>query len=99
MTNSTWLGLQGTRAAPLTASSRESNMPGERFSELYLRQGDLAQDSGRARHRVGALFGETVLNTHAKPLADHLGRQLGVPVPGDGRHLSDWQQFIRECRT
>jgi hypothetical protein len=74
-------------------------MPGERFSELYLRQGDLAQDSGRARHRVGALFGETVLNTHAKPLADHLGRQLGVRVPGDGRHLSDWQQFIRECRT
>ena len=74
-------------------------MPGERFSELYLRQGDLAQDSGRARHRVGALFGETVLSTHAKPLADHLARQLGVPVPDDGRHLSDWQRFIRECRT
>ena len=78
---------------------RKSNMPGERFSELYLRQGDLAQDSGRARHRVGALFGESVLSTHAKPLADHLARQLGVPVPGGGRHLSDWQQLLRECRT
>jgi hypothetical protein len=74
-------------------------MPGERFSELYLRQGDLAQDSGRARHRVGALFSESVLNTHAKPLADHLGRQLGISVPDDGRHLSDWQQLFRECRT
>jgi len=75
-------------------------MPGERFSDLYLRPGDLAQDSGgRARHRVGALFGETVLNNHTKHLADHLGRQLGVLVPGDGRHSSDWQRFIRDCRT
>ena len=32
-------------------------------------------------------------------LAAHLGRQLGVPVPGDGRHSSDWQRFIREFRT
>jgi hypothetical protein len=74
-------------------------MPGERFSDLYLRPGDLAQDSGRARHRVGALFGETVLNNHTKQLADYLGRQLGVLVPGDGRHSSDWQRFIRDCRT
>jgi hypothetical protein len=74
-------------------------MSGEKFSDLYLRPGDLAHDSGRVRHRVGALFGETVFSNHTKQLAAHLGRQLGVPVPGDGRHSSDWQQFMRDCRT
>ena len=74
-------------------------MPGEKFSRRYVQPGDPAQDSGRARHRVGALFGESVFNDQAERLAAHLGRELGVPVPGDGRHLSNWQDFFRDCRT
>jgi hypothetical protein len=74
-------------------------MPGERFSRLYVHPGDPAQDSGRARHRVGALFGESVLNHQAEQLAAYLSRELGVPVPGAGRHSYNWREFIRECRT
>jgi hypothetical protein len=73
--------------------------PGERFSALYVRPGDPTPDSSRARHRVGALFRETVFNNHTEQLAGYLGQELGIPVPRDGRHSSDWQQFIRECRT
>jgi len=74
-------------------------MPGERFSALYVRPEDPTPDSSRARHRVGALFRETVFTSHAEELARYVGQELGVPVPGDGRHSSDWQQFIRDCRT
>ena len=74
-------------------------MPGERFSTLYVRPGEFFQDSGRARHRIGALFGEAVLNNHATGIAVQLSRSIGVAVPGDGRHTSDWHAFIRECRT
>ena len=74
-------------------------MPGERFSRLYVHPGDPAQDSSRARHRVGALFGETVFTNCAEQLAAYLGRELGVPVPGDGRHASNWHQLVRECHT
>jgi hypothetical protein len=80
-------------------SERMTSMPGERFSALYVRPADPAPDSGRARHRVGALFRETVFNHHTEQLARYLGQELGIPVPGDGRFSSDWQQFIRECRT
>src|SRR4029453_6573190 len=66
---------------------------------LYLQHGDPAPDSGKARHRVGALFREQVFNDHAEQLADYLGRQLGVPVPGSGRYSSYWHQFVRECPT
>ncbi len=59
-------------------------MLGERFSRLYVRPRDLAQDSGRARHRVAALFRETIFNDHAERLAAYIGREVGVPVLGDG---------------
>jgi len=88
-----------SRVPLLIAFLRRRRMPGERFSDLYVRPGDLAKDSGRARHRVGALFGEPVFNNHTEQLAAYLGRQLGVPVPGNGRRSSDWQRFIRDCRT
>ena len=74
-------------------------MPGDRFSVLYARPEDPAQDSGRARHRVGALFGETIFDNHTERLAAYLGRELGVQVPGDGKYSSHWLQFFRECRT
>jgi hypothetical protein len=74
-------------------------MPGERFSGLYVQHEVPAQDSGRARHRVGVLFGETVFNDRTGLLARYLGQELGVPVPGDGRYSSHWHQFIRECGT
>ena len=61
-------------------------MPGERFSRVYLHPGDPELDSSRARHRVGALFGESIFNHQAEQLAAYLGRELGVPVPGAGRH-------------
>jgi hypothetical protein len=76
-----------------------SPMPGERYSRLYEHPGAPAQDSARARHRVGMLFGETVLKNQSQQLAAYVGRELGVPVPGDGRHSSNWHEFIRECRT
>jgi hypothetical protein len=74
-------------------------MPGERFSRVYLHPGDPELDSSRARHRVGALFGESVFNHQAEQLAAYLSRELGVPVPGAGRHSYNWREFIRECRT
>src|SRR5215831_9712584 len=74
-------------------------MPGERFSALYQRRADRAPDSDRARHRVGALFRETVFSNCAAPLATFVGRELGLPVPGAGRRSSDWNQFLGECKT
>ena len=74
-------------------------MPGERFSGLYVALGDPVPDSDRARHRVGALLGETVFADHGERLAAQLGRELGVPVLGDGRYSSHWHSFLRECRT
>ena len=74
-------------------------MPRERFSALHLEPGDPVQDSGRARHRVGALFREAVFNHQAERLAIYLSRELGVPIPGDGRYSAHWQQFIRECHA
>jgi len=73
-------------------------MPGERFSLLYARPGDLASDSARARHRIGTLFRETVFNGHLELLAAYLGRNLGILLPGDGKYPSTWHQFVRECR-
>jgi hypothetical protein len=64
-----------------------------------MRPGEPTQDSGRARHRVGALFRDTVFNNHTTPLAVFVGRELGVAVTSDGRYSSHWHQFIRECRT
>jgi Protein of unknown function (DUF1153) len=106
------IGELGMRVLPIeddssTAQSIErmpqsegaTSMPAERFSALYMRPGDPTPDSSRARHRVGALFRETVFNNHTEQLARYLGQQVGIPVPGDGRHSSDWQQFIRECPT
>jgi hypothetical protein len=78
---------------------KDRHMMGERFSALYLQPGDPVPDSGRARHRVGALLGEVVVNGHIEDLAAYLGRNLGIPIPGDGQHPSQWQRFIRECRT
>jgi hypothetical protein len=73
-------------------------LPRERFSILYVRPEDPAPDSSRARHRVGVLFREVAFKNHTEQLALYLGQELGIPVPGDGRHSSDWQQYIRECR-
>jgi hypothetical protein len=72
-------------------------MPGERFSYLYTRPENPAPDSGRARHRIGALFHQLGLDGHMKSLAAYVGQHLGVSLPGDGRHSSCWHQFIREC--
>jgi hypothetical protein len=75
-------------------------MPGERFSLLYAQPGDLVPDSGRARHRIGALLGEAVaICNQGSGLAAYLTRNLGVPVPGDGQYPSHWHQFVRECNT
>jgi hypothetical protein len=72
-------------------------MPGERYSVLYVERGDPVPDSGRARHRVGALLGEPVFKNHGAGLACQLGRNLGVPLRGQSP--SHWHQFIRECGT
>lgn len=74
-------------------------MPGERFTTLYVRPERPTPDSSRARHRVGTLFRETVFNGHAERLAEYFAQELGIPVPGDGRHSSDWQQLIRDFPT
>jgi len=74
-------------------------MPGERFSRLYVQPGDRAQDSPRARYRIGTLFGEQILSRQAEQLAAYITRELGVPIPGGGRHSADWHKFVRECRT
>ena len=74
-------------------------MPGDRFSRLYAHPGDPVPDSSRARHRVGAMFAEPVFKDRAEQLAAYVGRELGVPVPDDGRLSANWHQFVRECRT
>src|SRR5215470_1690826 len=74
-------------------------MPGERFSALYQRPAQRAPDSERARHRVGVLFREAVLRDRTVQLAAFVGRELGLSVPGGGRHSSDWHQFLAECKT
>jgi hypothetical protein len=53
-------------------------MPGERFTHLYLRPPERAQDSGRARHRVGALFRDKIFTDHAQRLAPFISREIGV---------------------
>jgi hypothetical protein len=74
-------------------------MTGERFSSLYVRLGDPASDSVRARHRIGALLGEVVINGHIERLAAYLERNLGLQIPGNGQYPSQWQQFIRDSQT
>src|SRR5215831_18375744 len=73
-------------------------MPGERFSELYLRPEALSPDSGRARHRIGTLFRDLSFQGQMEPLAAYVGRNLGVALPGEGRYPSSWLQFAKECR-
>jgi hypothetical protein len=72
-------------------------MSGERFSVLYVRPGDPAPDSCRARHRVGSLFREAIFGGHTQTLAAYLARHLGLDIPGEGKHPSCWYRFIREC--
>jgi len=74
-------------------------MRGERFSHLYVQPKELAQDSGRARHRVAALFREAIFNDHTERLAAYVNREVGVPVLGDGRYSTQWNEFIRDCTT
>ena len=76
-----------------------SGIPGERFSHLYLRPPDPVQDSTRARYRLAALFRERVFTKHAESLTAYVGREIGIPLSNDGRYSSQWNQFIRECRT
>ena len=65
-------------------------MPGERFSALYVRPEDPTPDSSRARHRVGALFRETVFKDHTEQLARYVGQELGVP------HRAPEEMALRE---
>jgi len=74
-----------------------TSRPGERFSALYVRPEDPTPDSSRARHRVGVLFRETVFKVPTDGLARYLDQELGIPVPGEGRHSSHWQQYLRDC--
>jgi hypothetical protein len=74
-------------------------MSGERFSRLYVQPESRAQDSSRARYRIGTLFGEQIFSRQAEQLAAYITRELGVPIPGGGRHSADWQKFVRECGT
>ena len=74
-------------------------MPGERFSRLYLRPTELAQDSSKARYRIATLFREKIFSDHAELLAAYVAREIGVPLPSDGRYSSHWNKFISECRT
>jgi hypothetical protein len=74
-------------------------MPGERFSRLYAQTRELTQDSERARHRIAALFRETIFTDHTERLAVYISREVGVPILGGGRYSSQWNQFICECRT
>jgi hypothetical protein len=74
-------------------------MSGDRFSLLYLRPDDAVSDSSRARYRIGTLFSEAIFDSHSEHLAAYLGRNLGVPLPGNGQYPSQFHQFVRECRT
>src|SRR5215831_19160954 len=84
---------------PTRVPERRIQMPGERFSTVYLRSQDPTPDSSRARHRVSTLFREVVVKSHNEQLARYIGQELGIVVPRNGSHSSDWTQFLRECRT
>jgi hypothetical protein len=73
-------------------------MPGERFSVLYMRPGDPAPDSARARHRIGSLFREQLFHSRFDQLAAYLVRNIGISLPDNHRYPSCWHQFMRECR-
>jgi hypothetical protein len=73
-------------------------MPGERFSVLYMRPGDPAPDSARARHRIGSLFREALFHPRFDQLAAYLVRNIGISMPDNHRYPSCWHQFMRECR-
>jgi hypothetical protein len=73
-------------------------MPGERFSVLYMRPGDPAPDSARARHRIGSLFREGLFHSRFDQLAAYLVRNIGISLPDNHRYPSCWHQFMRECR-
>jgi len=74
-------------------------MPGERFTLLYLRPPERAQDSGRVRLRVAALFRDPIFTEHAERLAPFISRELGASLPGEGKYSSQWSEFIRDCGT
>jgi hypothetical protein len=74
-------------------------MPGERFTLLYLRPPERAQDSGRVRQRVAALIRDRIFTEHAERLAPFISREIGASLPGEGKYSSQWSEFIRECRT
>jgi len=76
-----------------------SSLLRERFSTLYVRSENPTPDSSRARHRISALFREIVFKSHTEHLAHYLVQELGIPVPEQGSHSSDWDQFIRGCST
>src|SRR5215468_10536613 len=73
-------------------------MPGDRFSVLYMRPGDPAPDSARARHRIGSLFRESIFNARLEQLAAYVVRNIGISLPDNHRYPSCWHQFMRECR-
>jgi hypothetical protein len=73
-------------------------MPGERFSVLYMRPGDPAPDSARARHRIGSLFREALFHPRFDQLAAYLVRNIGISLPDNHRYPTCWHQFMRECR-
>jgi hypothetical protein len=79
-------------------AARTERRLGERFSLLYMQTGATVPDSTRARHRIGALLSEAPLDGQGAALAAALAQQLGLSVPGDGRHPSHWHQFLHDCR-
>jgi hypothetical protein len=76
----------------------QGSTAGERFSLLYAQPPEAVSDSPRARHRIGSLLGDAVVDPHGASLAAQINRNLGVSMIGDGRHPSHWHQFIRDCR-
>jgi hypothetical protein len=67
---------------------------GQRFSHVYIKRGEPAQDSPRMRRRIAALVGTF---HYLKGLHLDVPQELGVDPPSITMHSVNWAAFFRDC--
>jgi hypothetical protein len=76
------------------AVAAEPNSPrGQRFSQVYLRNGDLLPDSRRMRRRIG-----TLIDAHfSREYREIFARELGVAISSNAEYTGWWPEFMEKA--